>query len=131
MDNIKSVFKKAIPYHDNKMNLPVESVDSAIPFYENMMGFKVISRDSSPNKSAVLERDQVQIAIVENGGDPTQDGCFFEVNDVQCAFQEMQSKGLGKKQSEIRTEKHGNNSWRIFYIIAPDGLCYSIGEPQP
>ena len=30
-------------------------------------------------KSAVLQRDDIRIGLAENGGDPEQEGCFFEV----------------------------------------------------
>jgi hypothetical protein len=33
----------------------------------------------SPQKSAVLARDQVEIGLAENGGDPTQAGCASDV----------------------------------------------------
>ncbi|HKH61332.1 MAG TPA: VOC family protein [Flavitalea sp.] len=73
----KAVFKKAWPYQEDKMNLPVANVEAAIPFYEEILRFKVLSRQTSPFTSAVLGRDDIQIAIAENGGDPTQDGVFF------------------------------------------------------
>lgn len=52
------------------------------PFYESKMGFQVVSQSESPVRSAVLARDDVQIGLAENGGDPSQEGCFFEVDDV-------------------------------------------------
>ena len=71
------------------MNLPVENVEKAIPFYEKIMGFRLASRNASPFKSAVLERDNILIGLAENGGDPAQDGCFFEVDNVETAFAEF------------------------------------------
>ena len=58
---MKAIFKGAHPYADDKMNLPVASVDAAIPFYESVMGFRVVSRTDSPHKSAILGRDEIQI----------------------------------------------------------------------
>jgi len=78
-----AIFMKAAPYADDAMNLPVESVDAAILFYQTVMGFKVTSRTDAPRKSVVLSRDNIQIGLAENGGDPSQEGCFFEVDDVE------------------------------------------------
>lgn len=111
------------------MNLPVGDVNSAVSFYETIMGFAVTSRSDDPVKSMTLARDDVQIAICENGGDPSQEGCFFEVDDVKAAFTELQANGL-KSKADFRTEKHGETTYRLFFVVAPDGLCYCIGEPQ-
>ena len=125
---MKAIFKTAIPYADDAMNLPVKNVESAIPFYETVMGFKLVSRNDTPHKSAILGRDDIQIGLAENGGDPSQEGCFFEVDDIEAAFAEF--KGRSATGAEIELQKFGNNTMRVFFIVAPDGLCYMLGEPQ-
>src|SRR5215216_5061287 len=99
---MKSVFKSTLPYQEDEMNLPVENVDQAIPFYESVMGFQVESRSDSPHKSAILTRDEIKIGLAENGGDPTQDGCFFEVDNAEAAFAELKAHGLQKDNAEFR-----------------------------
>lgn len=123
---MKPTFKRATPYAGDAMNLPVADVDSAIPFYERTFGFQVVSRNESPHKSAVLARDEIQIGLAENGGDPTQEGCFFEVDDVAAAFEEL--KGKPPADSDFRVDKFGETSFRVFFVVAPDGLCYMIGQ---
>ena len=127
---MKAVFKSAYPYEEDEMNLPVENLEAAIPFYETIMGFQVISRTDEPHKSAVLARDDIQIGLAENGGDPTQDGCFFEVDNAEAAFDELKSNGLAKKEADFRIDKHGATTFRVFFVVAPDGLCYCLGEKQ-
>ena len=112
------------------MNMPVKEIETAIPFYERTMGFKVIERNSVPNTSVILGRDSIQIGLAENGGDPTQDGCFFEVDNVETALAEFQGNGLKKEISELSTMKHGETPWKVFFVVAPDGLCYCIGQRQ-
>jgi len=127
----KAQFKSAAPYANDKMNLPVADVDTAITFYETVMGFKVVSRDDSPYKSVVLTRDEIQIGLAENGGDSSQEGCFFEVDNVEAAFIEMRANGLGREDPEFSIETfEGGYKYKVFFVIAPDGLCYCIGEPQ-
>ena len=128
---MKSVFKAVSPYEKDEMNLPVENVDESVPFYESVMGFKVLSRSDSPHKSATLGRDEVQIRIAENGGDPTQEGCFFEVDNAEAAFAELKANGLKKVDSDFRIDQFGSKRYKVFFLVAPDGLCYCVGEQQP
>jgi len=127
---MKSVFKSAAPYLKDALNLPVGNVEAAIPFYETVMGFKIVSRKESPHKSAILSRDGIQIGLAENGGDPTQDGCFFEVDNIEAAFAELKSNGFTKQEADFRIDKYGDTSYKVFFVVAPDGLCYCLGERQ-
>jgi len=127
---VKAVFKTAAPYLADAMNLPVENLEAAVPFYETIMGFQVVSRKDSPCRSAVLGRDGIQIGLAENGGDPTQEGCFFEVDDAEAAFAELKSNGLEREEAGFRIDQHGGTSYKVFFVVAPDGLCYCFGERQ-
>ena len=127
---MKATFKSAHPYKDDAMNLPVENVETAIPFYETVMGFKLISQAYDPVNAAVLGRDDVRIGLAENGGDPEQEGAFFEVDNVEAAFDELKSNGLQKQDAGFRIDKHGDTSYKVFFVIAPDGLCYCLGQRQ-
>ena len=126
---MKALFKAAWPYGEDKMNLPVADVGAALPFYEAVMGFRLVSRQDSPCKSATLSRDDVRIGLAENGGDPTQEGCFFEVDSVEAACAELKSNGLDQV-SDFRIDQHGDTAFKVFFVIAPDGLCYCVGERQ-
>ena len=125
---MKAVFKRAAPYADDAMNLPVADVDAAIPYYEKKFGFIVVSKNETPPKSVVFARDDIKIGLAENGGDPTQEGCFFEVDNVEAAFEEI--KGKPPAEADFRIDKHGDTALRVFFEVAPDGLCYMIGERQ-
>ena len=130
METTQVVYKNAWPYQQDKMNLPVGNVDTAISFYETVMGFQKISESSAPYKSAILKRNEVEIGLTENGGDPTQDGCFFEVSNVQAAFDEIKASGFNNAGPDFSFQRHGTTLWRVFFVVAPDGLCYCIGERQ-
>jgi lactoylglutathione lyase len=127
---MKAVFKTAYPYAEDEMSLPVASVDAAIPFYESVMGFHLTARNDSPHKSAILARDEIQIGLAENGGDPSQEGCFFEVDNAEAAFAELKANGLGNDEANFRIDQHGEESFKVFFVVAPDGLCYCLGERQ-
>jgi lactoylglutathione lyase len=123
---MNAVFKFAKPYADDAMQLPVEDVNAAIPYYEKKFHLRVVSRKDSPVRSVVLARDDIQIGLAENGGDSSQEGCFFEVNDVRAAFEEM--NGVPPKESDLETQKFGGLDYLVFFDVAPDGLCYMMGE---
>ena len=128
---MKALFKSAWPYQQDKMNLPVENLEAALPFYETIFGFRLISRNELPYRSAVLAREEIQIGLAENGGDPTQDGCFFEVDNVEAAFAELQANGLEKDRAgAFSIDKYGETTFKVFFVVAPDGLCYCLGERQ-
>lgn len=110
------------------MNLPVASVDNALPFYQTMLGFQLVSQNDDPYPSAVLQREEIQIGLAENGGDPTQDGCFFEVDDLEGIYSEFKSSGLEKELSAFSSHKDSDINWKVFFVVAPDGLCYCFGE---
>jgi catechol 2,3-dioxygenase-like lactoylglutathione lyase family enzyme len=120
--------KTAWGYQGNNMALPVADVDAAIPFYETVMGFRVAARTESPHRSVILARDGIQIGLVESGGDPTQDGCAFEVDDAESVFAELKANGLNKDDPGFDVEQHDGKSWKVFYVVAPDGLCFWFGQ---
>lgn len=119
-------FLRAAPYAKDALNLPVANVTAAIPYYETTFRFSVVSQNDHPHKSAILARDQIQIGLAENGGDSTQEGCFFEVDNIVTAFEEVKGKPPGS--SDIETQDLFGKSYRVFFEVAPDGLCYMIGQ---
>jgi|SRR5918992_2340334 catechol 2,3-dioxygenase-like lactoylglutathione lyase family enzyme len=127
---MKATLQKAWGYQGDNTNLPVRDLAAALPFYETVLGFRVVSRSDAPYNSAVLARDQVQIGLAENGGDPTQDGCAFQVEDLESLSAELKANGLRKDLSELKNEQHDGIAWKVFYVVAPDGLCYWFGERQ-
>lgn len=126
----KAVYISAHPYLKDAMNLPVASVEEAVPFYQKVMGFRLEARRQEPTEGAVLARDKIRIGLAENGGDPSQEGCFFEVDDVEAAFAELQANGLGQDEANFRIDQHGDTAFKVFFVVAPDGLCYCLGEKQ-
>jgi hypothetical protein len=45
-------------------------------------------------------------------------------------FAEFKANGLQKELSEFDVEQHDGVAWKVFYVVAPDGLCYWFGERQ-
>jgi catechol 2,3-dioxygenase-like lactoylglutathione lyase family enzyme len=123
---MNALFRRAAGYQGDALRLPVKNVDQALPFYEERLGFHIVERQDEPLKSAILERDGVRIGLVESSGDPTQDGSFFEVSDVDAVFADLKGRGLELGPPEIQRSAHG--AYKSFFVVAPDGLCYMVGE---
>ena len=123
-----ATLQKAFGYQGDAMRLPVQDLAAALPFYETVLGFRIRSRSDTPHKSATLARDHVEVRLAENRGDPTQDGCAFHVNGLEALLAEFKANGLQKESSDVDTEQHDDGTWKVFYVVAPDGLCYWFGE---
>jgi len=120
---------KAWGYQGDPMTLPSEDVEEAIKFYQEIMNFRVESRSDEPHKSAVLERDGIRMALNENGGDPTQDGVAFRVDDVEALLAEFKANGFERDKEGFESESRADGTkWKVFFVVAPDGLCYWFGE---
>jgi catechol 2,3-dioxygenase-like lactoylglutathione lyase family enzyme len=130
MQQAKATIKHVSPFQQDSLNLPVRDLQAALPFYEKVLGFQLVSRSDTPIRSAILTRDSVQIGLAENGGDPEQDGCFFEVDSVTTAFDELKDNGLANEKADFTVQQHGDVRWKVFFVVAPDGLCYCYGERQ-
>jgi hypothetical protein len=113
---MKGTLERAFGYQGDNMNLPVQDLSTAVPFYETVLGFRTVSRAETPHKAIVLGRDSVRIGLAENGG--------------ESLYSEFQANGLQKPLSQFDVERHDGVSWKVFYVVAPDGLCYWFGERQ-
>lgn len=125
-----ATLERAFGYQGDALNLPVRNVDAAIPFYETILRFRVVSRADALHRSALLARDAVQIRLAENGGEPEQDGCAFHVTDIEALFAEFKANGWQSAHASLDTEQRDGKQWKVFFVVAPDGLCYWFGEAQ-
>lgn len=130
MQTTKATLKQAWPYQQNVLALPVGNLAQALPFYQTVLGFELVIQTDTPQPSAILSRDGIQLGLAENGGDPEQNGCFFEVDNVITAFAELKANGLPLEQPGFSRQQHGDVRWKVFFVVAPDGLCYCYGERQ-
>ena len=74
------------------------------------------------------ETPSKKIGLAENGGDPSQEGCFFEVENIEAAFEEIKGTSPAASAIEINNDV-GGVPYRVFFEVAPDSICYMLGEP--
>jgi len=118
----KALFEKAFPYGDDLLALPVADLESATKWYARHFGMVEVDRPSRPQPTAIMERDGVRIGFSVNGGDSSQDGAAIRVSDIHAARAELEGSGLTIGDSRI--DERDGKKLEVFFVVAPDGLCY-------
>lgn len=120
-------FESASPYKDDILALPVTNLDTASEWYCKHFEMKEVERRDSPNPVVILERDGVQIGFAVNGGDPSQEGAAIRVTDIDAVKAQIESNGISVGDSRI--DERDGKKYNVFFVVAPDGLCYYFNEP--
>lgn len=123
----KPSFQSASPYKDDVLALPVTDLDAASEWYGKHFGMTEVERRDSASPAVILERDGVQIGFAINGGDASQEGAAIRVVDIEGMKSELESNGLTIGDS--RVDERDGQKFNVFFVVAPDGLCYYFNEP--
>lgn len=120
-------FIKASPYQDDVLALPVSNIDQASNWYCASFGMAEVERLEGPNPTVILERDGIRIGFSINGGDPSQDGAAILVSDIARLKEELEANGVSI--GNWRIDEREGKKFQVFFVVAPDGLCYYFYEP--
>lgn len=120
-------FRNVFPYQEDVMSLPVENLDKASDWYSAHFGLVEVERLENPYPTVVMKRDGVQIGFALSGGDPSQDGAAILVTEIESIKQEFKAKNT--PFSNERIDERDGEKLSVFFVVAPDGLCYYIHEP--
>jgi len=120
-------FKAAYPYKKDVLALPVTDLDAASEWYSRHFGMKEVERHNQPKPTVILERDGTRIGFSINGGDATQDGAAILVSNIHEMKEELESNGV--MIGNWRIDERDGQKLRVFFVVAPDGLCYYFHEP--
>jgi catechol 2,3-dioxygenase-like lactoylglutathione lyase family enzyme len=120
-------FRKAFPYQDDVLSLPVADLDTASQWYSEHFGMTEVERLDKPVPTVILERDGTRIGFAINGGDPAQDGAAVLVSNIRGMKDELEAKGA--KIGNWRVDERDGQKCQVFFVVAPDGLCYYFHEP--
>ncbi|MCY3748265.1 MAG: VOC family protein [Chloroflexi bacterium] len=121
------LFKAARPYQDDVLALPVEDLDQASQWYANALGLTEVERREDPVPTVIMQRDGIRIGFAINGGDASNDGAAILVTDIERARRELEASGLSPGESRI--DDHDGQDMSVFFLVAPDGLCYYFYQP--
>jgi catechol 2,3-dioxygenase-like lactoylglutathione lyase family enzyme len=120
-------FKAAFPYQADVLALPVTDLDAASHWYAKGFGMVEVERRAQPVPTVILERDGTRIGFSINGGDAAQDGAAILVEDIGAVRNELESNGV--PTANWRVDERGGQKFQVFFVGAPDGLCYYFHEP--
>ncbi len=123
----EKLYEAAFPYGDDVLALPVADIDDATRWYSHAFGLREDERRGGPQPAVTLERDGVQIGFAVNGGDPASEGAAIRVTDIHRARDELQAKGV--ETGIWRVDEEDGCKLQVFFVIAPDGLCYYFHQP--
>jgi catechol 2,3-dioxygenase-like lactoylglutathione lyase family enzyme len=120
-------FKAAYPYQKDVLALPVTNLDAASKWYSQHFGMVEVERRDIPVPTVILERDGTRIGFAINGGDAAQDGAAVLVSNIGRVREELEANGAAT--GNWRVDEHKGKKLQVFFVTAPDGLCYYFHEP--
>ena len=119
-------FKAAYPYGRDVLALPVADLDAASQWYCEHFGMVEVERLTQPTPTVILERDGTRIGFSINGGDASQDGAAVLVSNIQGIKDELEREGANI--GNWRVDERDGQKYQVFFVVAPDGLCYYFHE---
>ena len=120
-------FKGAFPYQKDVLALPVTDLDAASRWYCTHFGMNEVERFQQPVPTVIRERDGTRIGFSINGGDASQDGAAVLVSHIRAIKDELERNGANI--GNWRVDERDGQKYQVFFVVAPDGLCYYFFEP--
>ena len=120
-------FLSASPYKDDILALPVIDPGATSSWYCKHFGMVEVARHDEPHPTVVLERDGVRIGFAVNGCDAAQEGAAIRVSDIHAIKTQLEANGLDI--GDTRVDERDGKRLNVFFVVAPDGLCFYFNEP--
>ncbi len=120
-------FMAAFPYQKDVLALPVADIDAAASWYAKHFGMVEVERRREPGPAVILERDGVRLGFEVNGGDASQDGAAILVSGISGMKTELEGNGV--EVGNWRVDERRGQRFQVFFVVAPDALCYYFHEP--
>jgi catechol 2,3-dioxygenase-like lactoylglutathione lyase family enzyme len=102
-------------------------VETGPSWYGRHFGMREVQRTETPVPTVILERDGARIGFAVNGGDATQDGAAILVSNIHAIKEELEANGVAI--ANWRIDVREGKRLQVFFVVAPDGLCYYFHEP--
>jgi catechol 2,3-dioxygenase-like lactoylglutathione lyase family enzyme len=125
---LQPTFQSAAPYQDDVLALPVVDLDAASAWYSKHFGMTEVDRTDNPVPTVILERNGTRLGFAINGGDALQAGATVRVTNIGGLKEEFDAKGT--PTANWRIDNHNGEEHQVFFVVAPDGLCYYFHEPR-
>lgn len=117
----------ASPFMDNVLALPVEDLDKSTQWCRDKFSFEEVERIEHPHPTVIMERDGVRIGYSINGGNPEEEGAAIRVSNIYTMREELEAKGIST--GNWRVDDWDGEKHQVFFVVAPDRLCYVFTQP--
>ena len=124
---MSKLYEAAYPFADDVLALPVTDIDQAAKWYGEKFGLREVERRQEPVPTVLMERDGVRIGFAVNGGEPEQKGAAILVTDIHEARRQLVDRGV--ETANWRVDERDGQTLQVFFVVAPDGLCYYFHQP--
>jgi hypothetical protein len=121
-----TLYCAAFPFAADVLDLPVVDLDLAVAYYAAGFGLTEVERREDP-PTVIMERDGVRFGFCVNGRDATQEGAAIRVSDAVRARDELEARGI--RTGNWRIDHRDGKKLQVFFVVAPDGLCYYFHQP--
>lgn len=121
-----SLFEAAFPFAKDVLALPVTDIDTAAGWYAQHFGLVETERRTEP-PTVIMERGGAQIGFAVNGGDAPNEGAAILVTDIAAVRDELEANGV--ETGNWRVDERDGQKLQVFFVVAPDGLCYYFHQP--
>src|SRR5688500_2385435 len=123
----RAVSARAVAYGEQVLALPVTDLAHAAEWYAKRFGMVEVACKIAPQPAVIMDRDGSRIGFSVNGGDSAQDGAAILGSDIHAARAELESNGV--KIGNWRIDEQDGRKLQVFFVAAPDGLCYYFHQP--
>ena len=120
-------FQSAAPYQNDVLALPVTDLDAASAWYSKHFGMTEVGHSDASVPTVILERSGTRIGFAINGGDASQEGAAVRVTNIVDLKEEFEANGT--PIANWRVDDRDGEQHQVFFVVAPDGLCYYFHEP--
>lgn len=114
----------------NWITLRILDLEASIAFYHEILGLPIQRRFESRGKQIAMlgTNGQPMLELIEGGENSVQPengiSIGFEVESLEAAIDELQSKGIKIARGPIEPNPH----LRFFYIVDPDGFEVQLAQ---
>ncbi len=102
---------------------------ATVAFYEQQLGFKCIHQEGDPIYMAIVQRDLIQIFLIQKEDKHLAEGTSLriQVEAIESLYQEFQKKGgaMIHPNGKLETKPWGANE---FVVLDPMGVCLTFSE---
>ena len=122
-------FEKAYPYQKDGVALPVTDLDAASDWYSRHFGMTEVEQCDRPVPTVILGTSETARGSVSPSTAATRRRMAPPCRVTNIREVKAQLESNGATVGNWRVDEHEGQKLQVFFVVAPDGLCYYFHEP--